>query len=146
MINIIVWVLATVVTGICYRMGGAGEPYKSWMRDYPCALINTLLLFYLSWSYFSWWVVLAMVLTFGLNIGAYSSYWGEKTYYSLHALGLSIACLPYTIYSGHWWGFVIRTVVLVPAIILWSKFNDQVVKEEIGRGAIITGTLPLLLI
>ena len=145
MIKLLEFILASCFSGILYRMGGADPPYQSWMRDYPCSLINALLLCLLGGFSFNLGSTVAIILTLGLQIGAYSSYWMEKKYYSLHTIGLCLALIPWIIYSHHWLGFAIR-LVAIPLVVLWSSFISKQPWEEIGRGIIITLTIPLLFI
>lgn len=64
----------------------------------------------------------------------------------LHGLGLSIAMLPYSIASGHYIGFALRTVLLTFLITFWSEKIGNAVVEEFGRGFFTVITIPLLLI
>lgn len=61
-------------------------------------------------------------------------------------LGFSLAFLPYTISTGNWLGFGIRTALVTILTSVWSNNIDDAVLEELGRGFITTVTIPLLLI
>lgn len=58
----------------------------------------------------------------------------------------SVAMLPLVIQVGCWKGFISRTIVLGALTMIWSELQSNDVKEELGRGAVIVLTIPLLMI
>jgi hypothetical protein len=105
----------------------------------------------------SLWLGLAYFLSFGLSCGAVSAYWNKKdadeTFinYYLHGLGIALAFLPYSIVTQHWLGFCLRLLILPLVVAFWTvkanKFSKHAdIWSEVGRGVIITLSIPLLLI
>lgn len=92
------------------------------------------------------------LLTFLLSWGALSAYWkGKETdmkwwNWFLHGLGIGLAFLPMALIGIGWVLILIRAVVLGITMSVWSELNDNVVWEEVGRGALIILTLPILFI
>ena len=64
----------------------------------------------------------------------------------LTGIGYSLAMLPYVISEGLWLGFISRTIVLGALTMIWSELISNDVHEELGRGALLTLTVPLLFI
>lgn len=87
------------------------------------------------------------MLAFGANAGAVSAYWGidEKKFgYWAHGLGLSLAILPVIFFTGAWFGFILRSIVLTLGITLWSEYTHWDILEEWGRGFIMVASVWLL--
>jgi len=144
-LKLLLTLLSSILMGVLYRMGGSGN-YPRQARLIGVPLIMTILLGIVAgWS---WW----MLLSFGLTIGAISTYWKKKGSdakwwnWALHGLGIAVAMLPYAIGVGCYIGFGIRCVFLPVAIMLWSEIIGNAVVEEFGRGCLIGLTIPLLLI
>ena len=144
--TVILLILLTVASGILYRMGGSASGNRLYrILGVPlCVLLSLFLLYRITVSY--WWLYLIL---FGANAGTVSAYWGmdeRKWGYWAHGLGLSLAMLPLAYISHGWVGFAIRTFVLTVGMSVWSEYSTKDVWEERGRGMLIAGTLPLLLI
>ena len=144
--KIVLWFGLSILSGAFYRLGG-WEKGNRLFRLLGCPL-TALGLFWgfagLNVAY--WWLYL---LTFGLMAGAVASYWGldeEKFGYWAHALSLSLAVIPLYWTGIHWWAILIRSIILIPAITLWSEYTSIDTIEEFGRGFFITATIPLLLL
>jgi hypothetical protein len=143
-IKAIIVAIAAAIGGVLYRMGGSGN-FSRQARVVGVPLLSCGLLMFLD---FRWWIIACIPLM----IGAISTYWKKKGtdamwyHWALHALGLSIAMLPYTIASGHYIGFALRTIILTLAITIWSEKIGNAVVEEFGRGFFTVATIPLLLI
>lgn len=138
-------ILSSILSAFLYRMGGSQYYHTLW-RDAGCALVSTLLIGYLiSWHW-------TLILVFGLTWASLTTYWkfgkvNAKWYHWLFTgIGYSLATLPLIIAEGHWLGFASRTIILSGATMIWSELNGNAVHEEMGRGALITLTIPLLLI
>lgn len=156
--NILIVFIASCVSAVFYRAGGmskelSAEPKwipmfmrKTLCRDCGCAAITCALAGYLLvWS----WV---LVICFGLSWGALSMYWkfGRRNskWYNWLCTGIfySIAMLPLVIQVGCWKGFISRTIILGTLTMIWSELISNDVQEELGRGALLTLTIPLILV
>ena len=151
MLNKILWVIGlSIVSGILYRGGGmdrcmGGHPKE---RDWGCSLIALICLWILTKSFNLW----AYLACFCLSWLALSAYWkGKKTdmqwyHWSIHGFGVGLAAFPLYWLEIAWWLILARAVILGLTMMWWSENNDDVFWEEGGRGALITLTLPILLI
>lgn len=152
-------ILATVVSALCYRLGGLGADGKvrfpvipKWMfdtkiRDVGCSLIATAWMYWFYPVHPQHWVV--YLISFGLMWGALTTYWDSLFGYDnfwAHGFGIAFAFLPYFIYTGEWIGFIVRCAALTILCGGISKLSGNDDVEELGRGASIAVTLPLFLI
>jgi len=149
MIKFLAVIIISVVTSISYRCGGSGN-YPRFFRPLGVGLgVLTTGLFLFP---ISTWSLITLVVSAGASAGLSTTYFKKKDHdakwfnWLFVGLALSLAVVPLHCVIGHWLGFTIRTVVLTSWITLWSEFQGNAVKEELGRGAGITLTLPLLLI
>ena len=126
-----------------YRMGGS-DTYNTKWRDLGCPTVATALLW--AWGGWNWW----LILCFGLFFGSLTTYWKKKGTdakwwnWMLVGLGFSLAYLPYTIATGNWVGFALRTLIVTVGVTIWSEKISDAVMEELGRGFIAIVTLPIL--
>lgn len=150
-LEVILSVVLTACSGVLYRLGGMGDP--PWWKDtkvrdlgVPACGIGLLLVLDHTqpwWTYF---------LSFGLAFGSMTTYFKgdgvDVKWYHWFLVGLAfgVSVLPYVITSGHWLGFLIRTLFLSAGITLWSEMVDKDWLEEGGRGVLFTSTIPFLLI
>ena len=153
-------IIAVALSGLLYRFGGlskeeAAERWRwvpRWMinsktRDVGCSLVTIgwLLAFF---RHGPWWTY---VLSFGLMWGALSTYWDEVPFnhkndnFFMHGFFIALAIFPLAIYTG-WVGFVIRCITLSLVMGILCALSADADVEELGRGALIAATLPLLLI
>ncbi len=135
----------TILSAILYRMGGASG-YNTRYRDIGCSLLCSLSLgFFVAWHW-------SLILVFGLMWAALSTYFKRKgtdaKWYNWMLVGLafSLATFPFIISQHLWLGFFVRSVLLSGSVCLWSEINGNAVWEEMGRGALIIISIPLLLI
>ena len=142
---ILLTLLASILGAVLYRIGGASG-YNTKFRDLGLPTVGIGLLWILGgWN---WW----LILCFGLYFGSMTTYWKKKGTdakwwnWLFVGLGYSLAFLPYSIATGHWLGFGIRTFLVTILTSVWSNNIGNPVVEECGRGVITTATLPLLLI
>ncbi len=155
MVKIAIWLLTSLVSGILYRFGGQGKPYSTLYRDIGCSLIiifNIELLSGFNLDILQW---VSLLLVFGLQCGALSSYRyflpKPKNYkwyhYSLHGLMISLATIPFNIISNKWIGFTIRTILLPILLGVWYLIavNNDILHER-GRGVILGITSPLIVL
>ena len=150
MILKILWMIGlSIISGILYKLGGTSAGTK-W-RDIGCPLIALLICLWLlkGLEFRFWW---AYLLTFGLGWASMTTYWKRKGTdakwwnWLLTGLGYSLAFLPIAFATGHWIGFIIRTIILTYLITAWSEFQSNATWEEFGRGFLYMATIPLLLI
>jgi len=157
--KIISLIVLTMLSGLLYRLGGWGDPGRknypklpTWLfntkaRDLGCPLCAFLgMLFFVEMS---WWMALAHFLSFGILFGALTTYWDflfEFDNHWVHGFMCGLAYFPYAIVSGHWVGFGVRCVVVAIAMGLISTQSSDDVVEEVGRGASLIPTLPLMLL
>ena len=153
MIKILIYIALTILSGILYRMGGSGR-FSRMAREIgvPLVMLGMVFLIGILTGWLSW--VLAVV-SMGIMVGAISTYHYflpkpvdyTPFYYGLHGFMTSLAMFPLMIYTHHWIGFGIRVVVCTVGCFLadvWLGKSD--VKNEFTRGAIINGSLILLII
>jgi hypothetical protein len=150
----VIWLLAlAVISGIFYRMGGSDTYDPKW-RDWGCSLVSLATLSLWTHSRAILWV---FPLIFLLSWGALSTYhkWLNPFFkkpktdcywfnWLAHGLGIGLACLPLYAIGVVTQLVVFRAVLLGILIMIWSERNEQVVWEEIGRGAFIVLTLLIL--
>ena len=166
-IPIILTPITAGVSGILYRLGGASRedsrkefPWvPEWFRNMPkkrdagCGIMAGLT----AWAWLGgtpWW---AWFFSAGVLWGALSTYWdwmfNDTDNYYMHGFMCGLAYFLYAIASGMWVGFGVRCIALAILMGLWShtickvfKGKSRAVAEEVGRGALIILTLPLMLI
>lgn len=155
---ILITVLFILMSGFLYRLGGLSKEQAkeqipwcpSWLinsktRDIGCPLacIGWMLLFFPSTVWY--WHLIA----FGLMWGSLTTYWdfinGDDNFW-LHGFGVGMAYLPYCLDADLILGGILRAIALAILMGAWCAiFNNDWV-EELGRGAFIVATLPILLI
>ena len=150
--NFIYQILLSIGSAILYRLGGASRidqdkefPWiPRWFKNIPkkrdvMANIVKLVGVYLLGIYAPFW---AWFISFGLLWASLSSYWdwmfGYDNHY-MHGFMCGFSLLPLVI-----WGslllpaFVLKSCLLCLAMGLWSKYNGNATKEELGRGFLLT--------
>jgi hypothetical protein len=143
--------IASAIAGILYRLGGWGKPFRSAYRDIGIPLI---FLIYMGIKAWHWSLIPSAVLLYA----SLTTYWkilnpvmGKPTTdaywfnWLAHGLGIAISILPYIYFTGHWFGFGARLIILPLLITFWSQIWSEVNAEEFGRGFFIVITLPLVL-
>ena len=144
----LIWLLASCLCGILYRLGGIGKPFRTWMRDWiiPLVAYGYLLTLWHPVSLIGW---LMLVPAIALTGGALTTYWDELFGYDnywFHGFMIGLTSFP-LLWSGiHLYAICIRAVLLAVLMGGWSKIFGNVWVEECGRGAFISATIPLLLI
>lgn len=130
-------VLMAILSGLFYRFGGIGKPFKSWMRDWICPIFSlvTLLLW---WQPNVWWGWFLIVPVYGLMGGAFSTYWdwlfnGVDNFYC-HGFFVGLSIFPFCFSGLAWWLVLIQAILTGISMGLWcAKFSNDWV-EECGRG------------
>ena len=158
-IKIIYLVILSIIGSCLYRLGGKGKDgfWYDFMcgtktRDLGIPSIGILLLcLFGNISHYSVYTFVSLLFTFGFMFAAQTTYFkkkGQDAYWwnwALVGLANGLALLPYAIYTGQWFAFILRTALLIILITGWSELNDNVVWEESGRGFLIISTLGLFL-
>lgn len=150
---IITIIIITLIAGVLYRLGGK-EGFNTLFRDIGVPLCFTAILGLLG-AFSSLIPALCLIPSFGLLWGSLTTYkyflpkpvdysWWH---YSLHGFFCALSAFPYVWATGKWVGFILRVIACSALMGGWyfmSKWNDDL--HEFGRGVIIAGTVPLLLI
>lgn len=155
-------ILLSAVSGILYRAGGMGDEgrksfptvpgwfFNTKARDIGCPMccFLSMLLLHGGGSFpVLYWVV--SFLGFGLLFGALTTYWDFLFGYDnhwMHGFMCGLAYFPYAIVEGHWIGFGVRCMALAMSMGLISSLSGNDTVEEVGRGAVLPLTLPLMLL
>lgn len=144
--------LLSIVSAILYRLGGASKqdqdkefPYiPRWFKNIPkkrdvMSNIIKLVSVYLLGIYAPIWV---WFISFGLLWLSLSSYWDWLFKYDnfyFHGFMCGFSLLPLVIFGNlALVPFIIQSVVLGLTMGLWSKYNGNATKEELGRGFLLT--------
>lgn len=150
---------ATIIGSIAYRLGGAAKTGRWYdllcgtkTRDAGVATVVMGVMWYLCPHPASMlWTILSILASGGLTFAAATSYFKKKGTsarwwnWCLVGLAFGVAVLPYSISVGAYSAFTLRTIFLIGAITLWSSRVSNAVAEELGRGALVVGSLILFL-
>lgn len=137
--------IVSLVSAILYRLGGIGRPFRSWMRDWVIPLPVCIWL----WcnGVHSWW----LLLSYALMGGGLTTYYdsvpfnkGKDNFY-MHGFFIGLALIPLAAWIP-WWAILLRSVVLGALMGIWCHIWGNDWTEELGRGAFIGLTLPILLV
>jgi hypothetical protein len=145
--------ISSIVSGLLYRIGGIGDPFKTWMRDWiiPLLLYGVLLFYWHPTNLIGW---LMFVPSIALTGGALTTYWDElfgKDNFYFHGFCVGLGALP-LIFSGiHWYMILVRAVFLCLGMGILNTvinkikipFSDWI--EELSRGILILATVKSLL-
>ena len=155
--------MLSLLSMICYRLGGMGDDgrkkfpklpkwfFNTKARDIGCGLcvIASFYALGLLQGIILWKAILCTVLCIPLHLGALSTYFdfinGEDNFW-LHGFVCGLAIFPLIIITGLWWQFALRSFVL--AILMGGisalSGNDNV--EEFSRGGVLPFTMLLLIL
>ena len=138
----------SVCSALAYNLGGQGKKgnFLDFLRNkltrrLGCALIQFIAIFFVLKISAPFWV---HFLNIGITYGALTSYWdftGQDNHY-LHAFGIALGLILYA-YVGaiSWLAFGVRSITMILAMGLWSKYWKVDFIEELFRGSIIILTL-----
>jgi len=152
-----VWLLiiAAIASSITYRIGGKGgfKNAKA-VRRFGCSLIALIAIWItVGFDAAYWWVY---PLTYILQALALSTYW--DTIFSpdkndenwacwlATGAGYSLATLPLMFTGVHWYAIAGRSIVLGLSIMGLRERTGKDWLEEIGSGALLILTIPILTI
>jgi hypothetical protein len=151
-IIVMITVLASVIGGILYRLGGK-QGFNTKYRDLgvPAVFVVLMALFGAIKGIFTG---LSLIPCFGLMFAALTTYHyflpkppDYKWYhYAMHGFFCSLAAIFYAWASGNWLWFGVRVGINTVFISAWSYWIGWDDLEEFGRGACMIATVPLLLI
>lgn len=152
MTNFFIWLIISLLSGVLYRLGGWGKPFRSWMRDWPLSIISLFYFLFLSHynfrlSFYNLSIFTSYIL---LNVAALSTYWdiffnGEDNFYA-HGFFCGLAALALIFLGISPFVVIVRAIICSLAMGIWSKKISNVDLEEGGRGFIYMATVPILLI
>lgn len=152
----IIFIALTALSGWFYRLGGMGDDGRKeynyapkWLfntkaRDIGCALCGWL--FMIIFFNNPWWAHLAGgVMLFGSLTTYWDTVFGFDNHW-FHGFMCALAYFPYAIANVGWVGFGVRCIALAISMGLVSTLSEDDDVEEVGRGAFLILTLPLLFI
>lgn len=147
---ILSFICLTAISGFLYRLGGT--KHGTLWRDMGVTVCFVLGLYFIGYTDF---LYIAALLMFA-SLTTYNKWLGKlfgRKDNEVHAEGWAmtgftygLCALPTIFGTGDWKGFLIRLAVCTVFTCIWSEVIGDVKLEEGGRGAIIVGSLPLLLI
>lgn len=140
-IAIILYIILTLLGSIYYRLGGEiDKKYRKIMTNVCSILI------FLIFRGFSWWLLPVILIQY-FTLG---TYWkGEEPdvlwYHWIYTgVGYGLSAFPLLFCGVSWESLLCRTLILGVWCMLVSEFSDDVRVEELGRGALFTGTMGIL--
>lgn len=140
----VITTIGAFLSGVLYRLGGA-KGWNTKYRDFGCPLI--LIAVVVLSGHWHWTLIPSAILMFG-SLCTYWDKWGtdDVEWYEWMVTGFfyGMSMLPYAIGTGHYVGFIMRTIFLTVLTMLWSEYHDDVIFEEGGRGALLIISAPLL--
>ena len=143
-------ILLSIISGILYRIGGTNK--GTLWRDIGTMLCAILVLIYFGGFVYNIKTIAGLVATAGFTFASLTTYFkrkGADAYWwnwALVGLAFGLAALPFALATQYWLGFILRTVFLSVAVCLWSETQGNVLFEEVGRGVLLTASMPILLI
>lgn len=145
---IILKILGTLVLaaicGILFRFGGSSNVGARWLRQIGVEMTELGALFL--WFGWSWWLIPVTALawtecTYFKSKGSSAQWWN----WLICAIQYALIPLPLAFLGIiSWWGFLDRSLVIIPVITLWRTFIGDVDWSEGGCGAWQLITIPLL--
>jgi hypothetical protein len=152
--GILIWLSSSILAGILGRMGGAGKPYKTWMRDWviPFLFLLTISL-KVNIDFRVWWIYLITYILMGFSL---TTYWDwlfnniDNLWFSGFVVGLST--IPCIFLGIKLYSILVRATLLA---IIWGSLNkwlpkmwfkDRAVPEEFLRYVSVVLTIPLLIL
>lgn len=159
MVRLTIGILACVISAILYQAGGMGKELtekpkwipvwlrRSWVRDWlvPACVSFMLLSFWWPSSLLSWGLLLLSYILCGLALSTYyDTVFGFDNYW-FHGFMIGLAAFPLFWGGIAWWLILSRAILLGALVGGWSTLIKVDWIEEMGRGLLITGTVPFFL-
>lgn len=141
----------SIVSAVLYRMGGSNTFNTKW-RDIGSMLCAILCLLATQKLVFNVATFTALIVTALLTFASLTTYFKRKgsdaKWWNWLLVGLAwgLSALPVALVYHCWLGFALRTVFLMGTVCIWSQSIDNDIIEELGRGFLLTISIPLLLI
>src|SRR3990167_8316980 len=146
-------IILSIAGGVAYRLGGYGPPFNTKVRD--LGLPTCMAAYFAITGHWHW----ILIICFGLCYGAQTTYnkWSQRLIgvktndvmwvgWLVTGLAFSFALLPYAWATGHWMGFLWRTLIGTGGTGAVSELYGKDYVEEGFRGGVQIITLPLLLL
>ena len=144
-------IILSIGSAILYRLGGASVSDQDlefpfiprWFKNIPkkrdvgtnlCKLGAC----YLMMANAPWW---AWLIAFGLLWSSLSTYWDFLFKYDnhfFHGFMCQFSLLPIVIFSGYYISFAVQCIMLALAMGIYSAYEGDAYKEEMGRGWFLT--------
>lgn len=153
------WLLVCAISSVLYRAGGMSKDAttkpkwipvwlrRSWVRDWLCPACVSLVLLSFWWpsSFLSWGLLLLSYILCGLALSTYyDTIFGFDNYW-FHGFMIGLAAFPLFWGGIAWYAIMGRAILLGALVGGWSTLIKVDWIEEIGRGLLITGTVPFFL-
>ena len=144
-------IAGAAMSGVLYRMGGS-DTYNTKWRDCGVATVTTLLIgIWFGWAWpliLCWGALFGALTTYLAGINKWFGLPKEKKYwFNWLLVGLICGLEAAPVLISHIWlwpGVLLRSAVMAILVMVWSELNSNAVWEEVGRGAIIALTVPLI--
>lgn len=149
--KLLITLALSFLNGMFYRMGGSGN-YPRWTRPLGIGLYTIATIFIWAGFHLDLWEIFGVIASGGISAGMSTTYFKKKGAdahwfnWAFVGFALSLSLLPLAWTHNLWLGLLIRTVILTPAITLWSQFIGLDILEENGRGFLHIATIPLMFI
>ena len=114
-------IISSILSGVFGRMGGAGAPFKSWMRDWVCPLIILVILWLLVGFKVYYWIAYLMVYVLtGLSLTTYYDPIFKKDNFWFAGGVCGLALFPSIFIGIPIWAILSRAGVLA---LIWGSLN-----------------------
>lgn len=122
-----------------YRMGGSDTFDKLWRRI-GCALVTTVMIGL--WVQWHWLLILHSLILYGCLTTYLSEFQPPDDNVStiewfLTGIIYGAAALPLIWAGFSWFWIVVRMLALGITTCAWSSYEDNAVREELGRGSLL---------
>lgn len=158
--KMLIWLLLSLASAILYRAGGMGKEDSAsprwmpkllrqrWLRIWGVPLVSFICMLTLLSQRIDSWFTIMILLSYGLNGGAISTYWdnvfGYDNFY-MHGFFCGLALFPLCFSGIFITSMLARAVILGLGMGIWSLLIGSDEAEEYGRGFLHTLTIPILL-
>lgn len=155
--RILIYIFLCIASSICYRIGGKGgfKNAKA-VRRFGCSLIALIAIWItLGFNAAYWWVYLIAYILQALALSLYwdiiTQFWrGDDSEYwenwLLTGMFYGLAVFPFLSAGVHWYAIIGRSIVLGLFIMWLRERTGKDWLEEIGSGALLILTIPILMI